>query len=460
VRPALARAATYGSLAAGVVAAVVVPDGPPGLGVTIAALAVLAGAWVGGAFARDAWSAALLAAATLLVAVVTLRDARWVVAGDLAVALGCASAVAAGGTAWRAVLRGPWAAALAMPSGLAGTVRGTSALASARAPARALPALRGLALAVVLVATFGALFASADRAFAELAGQALPTVDVLDGAPRRLTALLLAVALTGALVLTRGVGVAAAAGSRPRRLLAPAEWGIALGALIALFGAFVAVQFVVLFGGDRHVLRTAGLTYAQYAHQGFGQLLVVAALVVGVVAACGRWARGGDMRVLRALLGALCLLTLVIVASALHRLDLYVDAFGATRLRVQAATLCLWIGGLLALLIAGLVAGQGGWLPRAVLALTATTAIALTVLNPDAWIAQRNVERYERTGRIDSEYLAGLSADAVDALLALPASVDGCPLARLRARASDGALGFNAARWHARRALAGTAGSC
>jgi hypothetical protein len=461
VKPRLARAATCGALAAGAVAAAVVPDAPPGLGVTIAALAVLAGAWAGGAFGRGAWSATLLAAAALLAGAATLRDARWLVLGDLAVALGCASAAAAGGIAWPAVLRGPWTALYAAPAGLAATVRGTSALATARVPSRVLPALRGLALAVALVATFGALFASADRAFAELAGQALPTADILDDVPRRLSLLLLAVAMTGALVLTRGVGAAVTPGSAPRRVLGQAEWGIALAALVALFAAFVAVQFVVLFGGDRHVLRTAGLTYAEYAHQGFGQLLVVVALVVAVVVACGRWARGGDMRVLRVLLVALCVLTLVVVASALHRLDLYVDAFGATRLRVQAATLCLWIGGLLALLVAGLVVGQGRWLPRAVLGLTVATALALTALNPDAWIAQRNVERYERTGHLDSSYLATLSSDAVGPLLRLPDSVAGCPLAGARAGLSRrGVLALNVARVRACHALAGGRGAC
>ena len=167
------------------------------------------------------------------------------------------------------------------------------------------------------------------------------------------------------------------------------------------------------------------------------------------------------MRVLRAMLGALCVLTLVIVASAVHRLDLYVDAFGATRLRVQAATLCLWIGGLLALLVAGLVVGQGRWLPRAVLALTAATAIALTAFNPDAWIAQRNVERYERTGRIYSSYLALLSSDAVGPLLRLPDSIEGCPLAGARAGLSRrGVLEFNLSQARARHALAGGRGAC
>ncbi len=46
----------------------------------------------------------------------------------------------------------------------------------------------------------------------------------------------------------------------------------------------MAIQFATLFGGDRHVLETAHLTYAQYARSGFGQLLAVAALTLVVVA--------------------------------------------------------------------------------------------------------------------------------------------------------------------------------
>jgi hypothetical protein len=128
---------------------------------------------------------------------------------------------------------------------------------------------------------------------------------------------------------------------------------------------------------------------------------------------------------------------------------------------VQAATLCLWIGALLVLLVAGLVAGQGRWLPRAVLALTAATAIALTAVNPYAWIARRNVERYERTGHIDSSYLAVLSSDAVDALPRLPDGVEGCPLAGARAGLSrHGVFGLNLSRAHARHVLAGGQGPC
>ena len=63
-----------------------------------------------------------------------------------------------------------------------------------------------------------------------------------------------------------------------------------LGVLDALFLAFVAVQATVLFGGHAHVLETEGLTYAEYARQGFWQLLWVSALTLLVL---GRGDQGG-----------------------------------------------------------------------------------------------------------------------------------------------------------------------
>ena len=53
--------------------------------------------------------------------------------------------------------------------------------------------------------------------------------------------------------------------------------------LDALFLAFVAVQVTVLFGGNDYVLRTAGLTYAEYAREGFWQLIAAGTLTLGVV---------------------------------------------------------------------------------------------------------------------------------------------------------------------------------
>ena len=55
--------------------------------------------------------------------------------------------------------------------------------------------------------------------------------------------------------------------------------------------------------------------------------------------------------------------------------------------------------------------------------------LAVAVINPDAWVAQRNLDRYEESGRIDWAFLQELSDDAVPTLVrGLPAELEGCAL--------------------------------
>jgi hypothetical protein len=239
---------------------------------------------------------------------------------------------------------------------------------------------------------------------------------------------------------------------------------MALGLLDLLFAVFVVLQVTVLLGGHDHVLRTAGLTYAEYARQGFFQLLAVGILTLGVVAGALRWAaRNGrkDSMLLRVLLGVLCALTLVVLASALRRLGLYEAAFGFTQARLTAHAVIWWLGGMLVLVMAAGVRMRGWWLPRAALAVTAVALLTFSALNPDGLVASRNVSRFQETGRIDVAYLAGLSADAVPALAELPPNVRSCVLGMSGAARELGGsepwYAWNLGREKARQVLAGQA---
>jgi len=251
---------------------------------------------------------------------------------------------------------------------------------------------------------------------------------------------------------------AARAGAPARARLARTEWLLPLGSLAALFAAFVAVQITVLFGGHDHVLRTAGLSYADYPHKGYGQLMAAAMLTLAVIAGARRWARVGGRRddvLLRGLLAALCALCLVVLASALKRLGLYEQAFGFTRLRLLADANILWLGAVLALVLMTLATGRAGRLPRALVLVSALGALAFAVTNPDGRIASRNVDRHAQTGRLDLAYLGTLSADAVPAAAELPPTLAACLAQPWRDRLArpDGVLGANAGRAAARRAL-------
>ena len=292
--------------------------------------------------------------------------------------------------------------------------------------ARFLPVLRAAALTVVLLGVFGALFASADRVFGTLLARFLvPDVD-LGLLPARLVGL--AAVATGAatlLRLRRDPDEDGPMAPTPRQLRG-VEWQVPLAGLVLLFAVFVTLQFSVLFGGHERVLKTAGLTYADYARGGFAQLVVVALLTLVVIGATDSYAAPcgeRETRLQRGLLAGLCGMTFVVLASALHRLLLYQEAFGFTRLRFGALAVIWWLAAMFALVLIGGAARRTHLLPRAMALLTAVAVLTVGYVQPDAVIARWNVERFHDGGDVDVAYLAGLSADAAPALLALPAEL-------------------------------------
>ena len=448
--------------ALGAFAAVALVGVPAGAGLALLGVA-LCGLGMRRADGRHGLALWLLAAVLAVTPVV--RAAEWVWIPCLIGAALLASLAAAGGRSGRQVLAGLTRAPRRPLLGAVATVAPLGRTAGRADGARLRPALRGSLLAAVLLAVFVPLFTAADAAFAELVDRALPSGIDVDEPVGRVLALATVAAFGGALAVARAAGPAAAGGPGRARL-ARAEWLLPLGALVALFAAFVVVQLAVLFGGHDHVLRTAKLTYADYAHQGYGQLMAAAMLTLAVIAGARRWARVDGRRddvLLRALLAALCALCLVVLASALKRLGLYEEAYGSTRLRLLADANILWLGAVLVLVIATLATGRAGWLPRALVLVSACGAVAFAAINPDGRIASRNVDRYLAGGRIDAYYLSTLSADAAVPLTRLRNPE--CVLGEIRAGLArdDGLLGANLARGRARDAVAGlppSVGAC
>ena len=102
-------------------------------------------------------------------------------------------------------------------------------------------------------------------------------------------------------------------------------------------------------------------------------------------------------------------------------MDVYQEAYGFTRLRLLVDVFEGWLGLLVVAVMVGgrpapAAAGCRGsrWSPAPSLLL------GLALSNPDAWIAEHNVERYQETGKVDWVYLQGLSDDAVPELVGLP----------------------------------------
>ena len=433
------------ALIAGFVAAAICVDYSPGLNV------VIVGALVGAAVlfvARHSlgpidWAFALVG--FLFLAMFAVRTSEVLLFADLCAAAGLASLALSGGGTWRRVALGGVAVLLKLHRGLGivlAPVRDASKGVDRVATA---PVLRGSAIGLSLAVVFGVLFASADRAFAQIVGDMLVPDWDLGLLPFRVVAALFTICFTGgyALVATQGLRVRSFVWTRPSpvtpRRLAAAEWIIPLALIDAVFIAFVIIQTAVLFGGHAHVLSTTGLTYAEYAREGFIQLVVIAVLSLAVIAAAVRFGapEGRDRKLMQVLLGTLCLLTLVVLVSALRRLGLYEEAFGFTRLRFAGHVVILWMS---AVILSVMIAGawwRAAWLPRVTVGLAATALLIVNVVNPDAFIAARNIERWEVTGKIDTSYLADLSLDAVPVLVELPSDLRSCVLAGRGAQVFD-----------------------
>lgn len=108
-------------------------------------------------------------------------------------------------------------------------------------------------------------------------------------------------------------------------------------------------------------------------------------------------------------------------------------------LRVLVLACELWLGAVYLLVLVAGARLRAGWLPRAVVGLGAAMLLGLAALDPEAFIVERNVERYAASAQLDLQYLSRLSADAVPALASLPVPERVCALQDLEyeLKASD-----------------------
>jgi hypothetical protein len=196
--------------------------------------------------------------------------------------------------------------------------------------------------------------------------------------------------------------------------------------LNALFAWFLAVQLPHLFGGNRHVLEPGGPDFAVYARDGFFLLLVATLLTLVVIGVVTRYAAPTGLAD-RLVVGVLGALTLVVMASAAHRLALYVDAYGFTRARLTGAAVGAFLVAVLALVLTARSSG------RAVALVAVLTVLGFAVIDPDRVVADTVIQRYEKDGHLDAAYLAGLSVDAVPAIDRLPEDMRSCLLREVAA---------------------------
>ncbi|GAA3549335.1 DUF4153 domain-containing protein [Nocardioides daeguensis] len=451
VRPGL----LLGALGAGLLGGLVLPERALGIGTFLVLLAAGSVVLAASRARRDPFTLACTGLCVLLAATAVVRDAEWVVVLCLFAGAGlCVIGVTRGRSLGGFVLSGlmwPVAGLRGMPW-LGRTVAALPVVGHGAA------LLRTLVWSVLGLVVFGALFASADALVAEWVDALLPDLTVDTFVLRAFVTVAVGGTVLAAAYLALNPPRVDRDPTAARSVARRYEWLAPVLVVVGVFAVFLVAQAAVVFGGHAYLRRTTGLTYAEYVHEGFAQLTVATALTLLVIAVAARKAAretAADRLWLRAALGALCAETLVVVASALYRMDVYQDAYGFTRLRLLVDVFEGWLG---VLVLAVLVSGIGlraAWLPRFALLSGVVGLLGLALVNPDAWIARHNLERYAETGRVDWFYLRDLSEDAVPVLAGLDGQDRVCALAG-REVGGDDWLEWNLGRACAADALEGS----
>lgn len=284
--------------------------------------------------------------------------------------------------------------------------------------ARTREVVRGSIMAVIAVLVFGWLLSSADAIFEKLLSLLFIFTIDQDALNRIFIGVFVAAFFVGAFgLLFRKLHAATAPLPAPKdRTLGTIETMILFGSINVLFFVFIILQISSLFGGASH-LHAEGLTYAEYAREGFFQLVIVAILSFSIISFVEKQIvqhEGAHLRSFKMLSGILVLQVIAILISAFSRLSLYEHAYGFTTIRLYSHALMIWLGVALALL--ALHIWKNG--KRADFSFRGFCSIivllfSMNMLNPDAFIANRNLERYESTGKLDAVYLGYLSNDAL-----------------------------------------------
>lgn len=180
-----------------------------------------------------------------------------------------------------------------------------------------------------------------------------------------------------------------------------------------IFLAQTALDLGYLWGG---VALPEDMTYAEYAHRGAYPLLATA-LLAGLFALMTQPYLGTGS-VMRRLLYLWIAQTVVLVISSILRLDLYVDVYGLTRLRVAAFVWMVVVALGLVLIIMQMMGRQTvGWFFQRAFGLGLLAVYLCNLVNIDGLIARHNLA----DDRDNDFYLCSLSEGAVPAIRAYEA---------------------------------------
>ena len=184
--------------------------------------------------------------------------------------------------------------------------------------------------------------------------------------------------------------------------------GIVFTSIIAsvyLLYSMIQIRYLFLKAG-----LPEGISYSEYAHAGFWQLVLVVMINVSMVILCSELYEKNKW--LNYMITIISLCTYVMMLSAAYRMKLYIDVYHLTFLRLCV----LWFIAALAIVMAGVIISiykKDFQLVNYMIAVSAVSYLIFSFSQPDYWIAKYNVSHIEQLTCADLEYMmCNLSLDA------------------------------------------------
>ena len=163
--------------------------------------------------------------------------------------------------------------------------------------------------------------------------------------------------------------------------------------LCLVYLLFSLIQIVFLFMGNMTLPER--YTYAEYAHEGFYQLLAVSIMNFVIVTLCQKLF--AESKILKAILLVIGLCTYIMIASSAFRMFMYIGAYNLTFLRVFV----LWFLAVLAVCLAFLIMSlfsKDFPVYRACMVAVTILYIAFTFAHPDYFIAKYDLAKMDIQG--------------------------------------------------------------
>ncbi|MBU3210658.1 DUF4153 domain-containing protein [Clostridium algidicarnis] len=179
-----------------------------------------------------------------------------------------------------------------------------------------------------------------------------------------------------------------------------------------LYLVFTKVQISYLYAGDVKLL-PGGLSYSEYARKGFFELVIVTIINMVLISFFKAKVIEESEKLsitLNILYTLIVGFTLNMMFSAFYKMNMYVEAFGYTRLRILVQLFIILLGIVIILQLIYIWMKISMFKP--ILVVAVVFYLFINFFNIDAFIARKNIEVYKDKGMNES-YLKMLSFDAL-----------------------------------------------